>query len=204
MLRKIINIIISDPLRIFIALESKLYTFSISLKSNIEIKKNIKVNGLPIIDIRKGSKLLIGNGVTLNSRNKGYHINLHSPVKLFADRVGAEIKIGNNTRIHGSCIHAYQSISIGNNCLIAANCQIFDGNGHDLSFPNVDNRINTTGISKPIIIEDNVWIGANSFILPGVKIGAGSVISANSVVVKNVPKMVIIGGNPAKIIKDLG
>jgi acetyltransferase-like isoleucine patch superfamily enzyme len=86
--------------------------------------------------------------------------------------------------------------------LIAANCQIFDGNGHDISFPDVGNRINTTGASKPIVIEDNVWIGANSIILPGVTIGRGSVISANSVVTKDVPPMVIAGGNPAIIIKD--
>ena len=85
--------------------------------------------------------------------------------------------------------------------MIAANCQIFDGNGHDLSFPDVDNRINTRGTSKPVNIEDSVWIGANSIVLPGVTIGRGSVVSANSVVVKDVPPMVVVGGNPAKIIK---
>jgi len=86
--------------------------------------------------------------------------------------------------------------------LIAANCQIFDGNGHDISFPDVENRINSKGASKPIVIEDSVWVGANSIILPGVTIGRGSVISANSVVIKDIPPMVVAGGNPAKIIKD--
>ena len=143
MLKKIINLLITDPFRILGYPLEKIYIVSLSSKRNIEIQGKIIINGLPLINILKGSKLFIGTNVTLNSRNKGYHINLHSPVKLFADKPGATIRIGNNTRIHGTCIHAYQSIVIGNNCLIAANCQIFDGNGHDLSFPNVDNRINT-------------------------------------------------------------
>jgi len=202
MLKKIINLIVNDPLRIPFHIWSKLQIFWLSIKSNIEIRGKLILNGKPIIDIRKGSNLYIGHGVTLNSKNRGYHINMHSPVKLFSDRPGAQIRIGDKTRIHGTCIHAYQSVVIGKNCLIAANCQIFDGNGHDISFPDVENRINTTGTSKPIVIEDSVWIGANSIVLPGVTIGQGSVISANSVVTKDIPKMVVAGGNPAQIIKD--
>src|SRR5690554_6625343 len=126
MLKKIIDLIVSDPLRIPIHIWSKLYILWLSGKSNIEIKGKLIINGRPLIDIRKGSNLHIGDGVTLNSRNKGYHINMHSPVKLFADRPDAKIRIGDKTRIHGTCLHAYQSVVIGNNCLIAANCQTFD------------------------------------------------------------------------------
>jgi acetyltransferase-like isoleucine patch superfamily enzyme len=169
---------------------------------NVEVSGTLILSGRPLIDIHKGSKLYIDDGVTLNSRNKGYHINMHSPVKLFADRPGAVIKIGKKTRIHGTCIHAYSSIEIGSNCLIAANCQIFDGSGHDLSFPDVAARIRTKGDCRPIRIGDNVWIGANSIILPGVTIGMGSVIAAGSVVAKSVPAMVVAGGNPARVIKD--
>lgn len=200
--QKIINLVLSDPMRIPIYLLGKLYGAWVSLKPNIEVKGKLIVNRLPLIDIRKGCCLSIGKNVTLNSRNKGYHANLHSPVKIFADKPGAKIKLGDNTRIHGSCIHAKEFISIGKNCLIAANCQIFDCNGHDVSFPYIVDRINTTGKSKPIIIEENVWIGINSIILPGVTIGAGSVISANSVVVKDIPPMVVAGGNPAVVIKQ--
>jgi len=201
MLKRLLYVII-NPIRLPIYLWNRLFVLWISRNHNIEINGKLLLRGRPLIDIRKGSNLYIGDGVTLNSRNKGYHINMHSSVKLFADRLGAEIRIGDKTRIHGTCIHAYQSIEIGSNCLIAANCQIFDGNGHDISFPNVEDRINTTGIIKPIKVDDNVWIGANSIVLPGVTIGKGSVISANSVVNKDVPPMVVAGGNPAKIIKD--
>lgn len=175
----------------------------INSADNINLGSNVIINGTPIIDIRCGCNLLIGHDVTLNSNNIGYHINMHSPVKLFADKIGSEIIIGARTRIHGSCIHAYKSIKIGENCLIAANCHIIDGNGHDLSFPDVDNRINTQGECRAVIIEDNVWLGANCIVLPGVTIGNGSVISANSVVTKNIPAMVVAGGNPAKEIKRL-
>ena len=156
----------------------------------------------PLIYIHEKARLIIGNNVTINSQNKGYHLNMFMPCKLMADRPGAIIEIGSNTRLHGSCIHAYTKIKIGNNCLIAANCQIFDGNGHDLSFPNVANRIHTSGDSKEIIINDDVWLGTGVIVLPGVKIGKGSVISANSVVHKDVPPMVVAGGNPLKIIKS--
>ena len=192
----------SDPLKVPIIIWTKLFILYISRKSNIKVKGKLIIKDKPLIDIHEGSDLYIGDGVTLNSRNKGYHINMHSAVKLFADRQGAQIIIGDKTRIHGSCIHAYSSIEIGNNCLIAANCQIFDGNGHDMSFPDTENRINTMGSSKPIKIEDDVWIGANSIILPGVTIGKGSVISANSVVIKDIPSMVLAGGNPAIVIKS--
>jgi len=170
---------------------------------NLKKGKGLILNGIPLIEVTGDAKIEIGNNVTLTSRNYNYHINLHSPVKLYADRPGALIKIGDNCRIHGSCIHAYERIEIGDNCLIAANCNIMDSNGHDISFPDIENRINTHGKTKPVMIGDNVWIGANSFILPGVTVGNGSVISANSVVISDIPENVITGGNPAVIIKRM-
>ena len=168
----------------------------------VEAGSGLLVQGTPLIDVRNGGRIMLGANVTLNSDNRGYHINMYAPVKLYVDRPGAVIQIGDNTRVHGSCIHAYRGISIGRNCLIAANCQIMDGSGHDLSFDRVENRINTTGTAEPILIEDNVWIGANCIILPGVRIGYGSVIAAGSVVAKSIPPYVIAGGNPAKVIRD--
>jgi len=184
-----------------IRLYEEIFLYYISKNEAVYFKGKVRLKGIPLIDIRKDAKLIIGDNVMLASRNKGYHLNMHSAVKLMADRKDAVISIGDNTRIHGTCVHAYTSITIGENCLIAGNCQIIDGNGHSLSFSNVKNRINTNGYSKAIIIENNVWIGANSIILPGVRIGNGSIISANSVVNKDIPDMVIAGGNPAIVIK---
>lgn len=167
----------------------------------VTLSDGVIIKGMPIIDTRGGGEIYIGPGATLNSLNYRYHINLHSPVKLMADRKGAQIRIGAQTRIHGSCIHAYNSVTIGEKCLIAANCHIIDCNGHDLSFDNVENRIHTTGSADPVVIEDCVWIGANAIILSGVRIGRGSIIAAGSVVGEDIPPMVVACGNPARPVK---
>ncbi|WP_110954066.1 DapH/DapD/GlmU-related protein [Anaerosinus massiliensis] len=97
--------------------------------------------------------------------------------------------------------------SIGKNCLIAANTQIFDCNGHDFCFENPENMIHTFGEkygAHPIIIKDNVWIVLNTIILSGVTIGEGSIVAAGSIVVSDVPSFSLVGGNPAKLIKYFG
>lgn len=178
------------------------WMFSLNRKKNLIIGKNLILNGFPIIDIRDGAQIIIGDDVTLNSENYGYHINLHSPVKLFANMgSNAIIKIGNKTRIHGTCIHARERIEIGKNCLIAANCQIFDSNAHELLMDMPHERINNRGVNKPVIIGDNVWIGAHCIILPGIIIGDGAVVGAGSVVTKSVPAKTVVAGNPARPIE---
>jgi len=169
---------------------------------NLKIGKGVKFDKTPNIYIKNNGKIEIGEKATINSNNYGYHINMHNKVKLMADRPDAIIKIGASSRIHGSCIHAFKRIEIGRNCLIAANCQIIDGSGHDVSFPDVENRINTRGEAREVIVEDNVWIGANCIILPGVRIGNGSIIAAGSVVTHDIPAMCVAGGNPAKVIRN--
>lgn len=174
-----------------------------SMVRRLELADGVLIKGRPIIEIAPGAAIRIGADVTINSVNVGYHTNMHSPVKLVADKPGALIQIGARSRIHGTCIHAYRSISIGQNCLIAANCQIIDSNGHELSASDVDNRPNTQDEGAPVLIEDSVWIGANSFILPGVRIGRGSIVAACSVVSQDIPSMVVVAGNPARIVKQL-
>lgn len=171
--------------------------------TNGYIGKSIRFNGKAIINVHPQAVLEIGDHVVFNSDNFNYHVNMFGACKLMADRPGATIRIGAKTRIHASCIHAYERIEIGQNVLIAANCQIIDGNGHDASFDNVDNRIHTTGTSKPVIIEDSVWLATGVVVLPGVRIGKGSIISANSVVNSNIPPMCVAAGNPAVVIKQL-
>ena len=163
---------------------------------------SLHISGYPIIKIASSSRIIIGDNVSLKSNKKSYLAHMHSPVKLISDRSGASIEIGPNTRINGACIHAYERVVIGANCLIAANTQIFDGSGHDLCMDNPSERINTKGTAKPIYIEDNVWIGINCIILPGVRLGHGSVIAAGSVVTKDIPPMCVAGGNPAKVIRS--
>lgn len=168
---------------------------------SLSIGPGVSFRNEPVIIAHENSTIKIGKNTLINSRSEDYHLSIYAPSKLMADRPGASITIGENCRIHGTCIHAFKSISIGNNCLIAGNVQIIDCNAHDLSFENPANRINTSGKSKQVILEDNVWLGTNVVVLPGVTIGQGSVISANSVVNKDIPSMSIAGGNPAKVIR---
>lgn len=170
--------------------------------SSIVCGKNVKFNNFSTVIKHKSSKIIINKNTTINSSNFGYHLNMHSKCKIVADRPNASISIGTNCRIHGTCIHAFKKINIGNNVLIAANTQIIDANGHLLSMDKPEERLNRSDEGRPITICDNVWIGANCIILGGVTIGAGSVISAGSVIKKNVPEKSIFGGNPAILIKQ--
>lgn len=180
----------------------KWFIFTLRFKNGLDFNNDLILLGKPIIDIRDGARIVIGKNVTLNSRNLGYHINMHSPVKLFANiNNDAIIKIGNNTRINGVCIHAKKRIEIGKNCLIAANVQIFDCNAHQLMMDNPDLRKDSKATPKTVIIGDNVWICANSIILPGVNIGEGSVVAAGSVVTKDVPAHSVVAGNPAQTVE---
>ena len=100
--------------------------------------------------------------------------------------------IGDNAYINGT-------LTIGNNVMVAANCA-FIATNHVIS--RVDIPMNQQGeIEKPIIIDDDVWIGYGVTILPGVHIGKGSIIAAGAVCSKDVPEYVIVGGVPAKMIK---
>jgi acetyltransferase-like isoleucine patch superfamily enzyme len=166
------------------------------------LNSNVKFKKIPSIIILFNSKIVLQEGVLLNSSNNNYHINMFNGVKLMADGNQAEIVIGKNSRIHGTCIHAKKKIIIGENCLIAANCQIIDSNAHDLQMNQPSNRLNTIDEGKDIEIGNNVWIGAGTTILGGTTIGAGSVVSANSVIKGNIPPNCIFGGNPASIIKQ--
>lgn len=204
MVKQLKSILLNDPSRILFFLFGFWEIFKLKINNRVKISRGLNIIASPIIDIRRGCKLRIGERVTLNSRNRGYHINLYGPVKLFADYPGAIIVIGDDTRIHGSCIHACLSIAIGKRCLIAANCHIIDSNGHEVCFEEPSARIHSKDTPREVVIENDVWIGANSIILPGTHIGSGSVIGANSVVRGVVPPKVLVAGNPAKIINKLG
>lgn len=177
------------------------YPLFLRFSKGVLFGRNLKVKGWPYIHVSSNSKIFIGDNVTLNSSNYGYHINMHSSVKLFVEGENSVIKIGNNTRIHGSCIHATKQIEIGDNCLIAANCHIIDSNGHSASMDRPELRLTGHDSPKSISIGNNVWIGANCIILKGVRIGDGSIISAGSVVSSDIPENVVAVGNPAIVLR---
>ena len=116
-----------------------------------------------------------------------------------------EIHIGENC-CFGAWNHitATNKIQIGNNLLTGKWVTITDNSHGDTDFvslqtPPLMRRVTSKG---PVVIGDNVWIGDKATILPGVTIGDGAVIAANAVVTKDVPAYCVVGGNPARIIKQ--
>ena len=111
---------------------------------------------------------------------------------------GKNIRIGKRCWIQQGCTFFDRGgITIGNDVFIAPKVNLITIN-HD-SDP--ENRSATYG--RPIVIEDKVWIGINSTILPGVTVGYGSIVGANSVVTHDVSPYTVVGGNPAKFIKEI-
>ena len=112
--------------------------------------------------------------------------------------ITGQLTIGDNTYINPrTIICATNKIEIGSDCAISWDCLILDGDLHTIVVENTQ-RVN----NSPIIIGNNVWIGAKCTILKGVQIGNGAIIAAGSVVASNVPDNTIVGGVPAKIIMD--
>ena len=113
---------------------------------------------------------------------------------------GQFLFIGNNSSIGLNC-KVPNNIKIGENVMMGPNVMIF-GSNH--ASERTDIPMIQQGYKKypPVTIEDDVWVGANSIILPGVVIKKGSIVAAGAVVTKSFPEFSIIGGNPAKIIKS--
>ena len=133
--------------------------------------------------------------------------------KLLKIRIGADTHLSMNIFITG--FHDKCKIEIGNNCVINRRCYldgrmgVVIGNNVNVSFGTVLLTLqhnphcpNFSCSGGPIVIKDNVWIGVNAIILPGVCLGEGAVIGAGAVVTKDVPPYTIVGGVPAKKIGD--
>jgi acetyltransferase-like isoleucine patch superfamily enzyme len=147
--------------------------------------------------IQGSGRIVIGRDVRLSGKP-----NIH-----FSGRFGRtpELIIGSGTFIgHACAFHIGQSIHIGRHCLLAGGTQIFDLDGHPL-----DAAARRAGRPSPpdaiqaVEIGDDVWIGAGALILKGVTIGPRSVVAARAVVTHDVPADVVVGGNPARVLRGL-
>ena len=126
----------------------------------------------------------------------------YSVIESFAciNNAVGDVIIGDHTRIglHNTIIGP---VTIGSHVNLAQGITVTALN-HNFKDP--DKRIDEQGVSKaPVIIEDDIWIGANAVILPGVTIGNHSVVAAGAVVTKDIPPHSLVAGVPAKIIKQI-
>ena len=141
--------------------------------------------------------LMIGDNVVLDGKS-----SFHFAVR-YSDR--PELIIGDNTGIgHGCSFTVGKRIAIGRHCRIGLSVQMFDSPGHAS-----DPAARLAGLPaapdevRPITIGDNVWIGNNSIICPGVTIGDGSAVAIGSVVMSDVPENTLVAGNPARRVQAL-
>lgn len=105
----------------------------------------------------------------------------------------SKLILGKDSYINSDCkIRCYNRIVVGERCAISHDFTVMDSDGHP---------INGMQEVKPVIIEDNVWIGTRVIVLKGVTIGEGAVVAAGSVVTKDVPPHSLVAGAPAQIKK---
>lgn len=145
--------------------------------------------------------LIIGNHVTIRSSS-------------LATEENGRIEIGDYSYVYNASIICNMIISIGRFVYIAGNVIITDSDFHPvtpaarmadtIALSPAGNKLNRPPFeSKPVIIEDEVWIGFNATILKGVRVGKGSIIQPGAVVVKDVPPGIIVSGNPAQNIRQI-
>ena len=113
---------------------------------------------------------------------------------------GKNIEVGKNFFANYNCtIIDVAKVKIGDNCQFAPNVSIYTA-GHPLH-PVARNSLYEYGIE--VTVGDNVWIGGNTVIMPGVHIGSNTVIGAGSVVTKDIPDWVVAAGNPCRVIREI-
>lgn len=159
--------------------------------------------------IKVGKTFSLGDNVKINALSK-YGVQIGDNVSILDNTIiectgvlrslGAGLDIGNDVGIAQNCfIQVRAKVTIGNNVNFGPYVKVFSENHN---FSNRELPIKNQGETRlPVVIEDDVWIGASATILGGVTIGKGSIIAAHSLVNKDVMPYTIVGGVPAKFIK---
>lgn len=164
----------------------KILIYKLCFGRSLKIPKLVKFSHKASLRIRHGGKIILGK-VSIGSG---------TAIRVTA---GAEFSMGNGSGFNSNCIvTCREKILIGNNVLIGSGVSFYD---HDHIYK-TDKLMKHSGyITAPIIVEDNVWIGANVIILKGVKIESGSVIAAGTVVTKDIPANSLVYNKHDTIIK---
>lgn len=188
---------------VFRCLYSKYCRFFLQIKLfllNVPHGKIYTGGGIVKIRLSRNGKIVIGNNVNFANR---WEIGFPNRCYLRVNGNG-KLTIGDNTGLNSISIFCDDKITIGENVHIGGCTKIFDTNFHNMNYLERRNpQLNGICSTAPIIIENDVFIGANCLIEKGVTIGARSIIAAGSVVVKDVPSDELWGGNPAKFIKKI-
>ena len=159
------------------------------LGRRVIVGKRFRVRGR--LDIRGPGTVIFGDDcVVLSTRI--------APTTPCTQSRQAVIRFGNHVALNGARFSCKQLINVGDNAMIAG-AKISDSDFHDIEVKG-GYRINSTGISKPVVIGPNAWICAGAMVLKGVRIGDNAVVSAGAVVAGRVPPNGVVFGNPARLV----
>jgi acetyltransferase-like isoleucine patch superfamily enzyme len=162
-----------------------------------------KSTGAVRIKARAAGSIVIGSGVRLLAGWRSNRVGLSGPVILHTWE-GGFIEIGDHTGASAVVISSRSGVRIGKYVNIGGNVRIFD---HDFHVLDAELRRGPLGCddcaTRPVVIGDDVFIGAQSIILKGVTIGDRAVIGAGSVVTRDIPADCIAAGNPAQVVRRL-
>jgi acetyltransferase-like isoleucine patch superfamily enzyme len=186
----------------------KYLTYQYLIRNGVETKYGyVKLIGIPVIRKHPFSTIKIGKGVTIVSKTKGNILGINHSTILATLHADAKIIIGEGSGVSGASIIAVDSIIIGKNVGIGANCSIFDTDFHSIDLKSRKKQVGVQDLRKakysPIKIENDVILGLEACVLKGVTIKSGSVVGARSVVTKDIDENTIFAGNPAKFIKKI-
>lgn len=163
--------------------------------------RNLQIPGKVSWLIGGGGKLKIGDNLYFSSGDAVNPMTSNLQGAVYVEQ-GAELTIGNNVGMSSTRIWVHDSVAVGDNVKIGACVLITDTDAHPMDYK-VRRTSNEGTKSAPIVIEDDVWVGAHCIILKGVTIGARSIIGAGSVVTKSIPADCVAVGNPCRVIKNL-
>ena len=171
---------------------------NVKIKSGKRIKcgKNFMIGDYSYINALSKSGIIFGDNVSIG---KFSNIECTGVIR----ELGEGLIVGNNVGLNHHCfIGVRGKVFIGNNTIFGPGVKIFSENHN---FEKLHIPIRKQGaVRKDVVIEDDVWVGANSVVLAGIKIGTGAIIAAGSILTKDVPPYAIVGGVPAKVIKYRG
>jgi acetyltransferase-like isoleucine patch superfamily enzyme len=174
------------------------------LYPNFFVGKNPKMWGrfyITMYDPLDG-EIMIGDNVRMVSDPKRSGMSTFARCKI-TTYTNASIIIGNNVTMSGATITSKKRIKIGEHSMLSPNVIIIDTDFHVLWPPEKRFDLVSAEHDQEIKIGKNVWIGTNVVILKGVSIGDNSIIGAGSVVTRNIPKNVLAGGNPVRVVRHL-
>ena len=162
--------------------------------------KGLRLGGWPFIFRFPEASVEIGDDCSINSNFLSNLLGLYQRTIIVARGKG-KIRIGNHVGISGTTLYAREEIVIGDDCIIGANCKIFDNDFHPSDPEERRQDIYDNLVTRPVILGRNVFVGCNCIILKGTKLGDDCIVGAGSVVHGEFPAGCVLAGNPARIIK---